>query len=55
VDLTLLQSTRRLRCSLYSDGEEPSVPVHGVERKLAAIFAAALLCDFADMPAGPAD
>jgi adenylate cyclase len=31
---------RRLRVSLYSDGEEPSVPNQPVERKLAAIFAA---------------
>src|SRR6478735_12106491 len=31
---------QRLRVSLYSDGEEPSVPVNSVERKLAAIFAA---------------
>src|SRR6266567_8099700 len=31
---------RRLHSSLYSGGEEPSVPVHPVERKLAAIFAA---------------
>jgi class 3 adenylate cyclase len=29
-----------LRVSLYSDGEEQSVPVHSVERKLAAILAA---------------
>jgi hypothetical protein len=29
-----------LRGSLYSDGEKPSAPVHSVERKLAAIFAA---------------
>ena len=31
---------KRSRVSLYSDGEEPSVPVQPVERKLAAIFAA---------------
>src|SRR5260370_29071416 len=31
---------RQLCSSLYSDGEEPSVPVQPVERKLAAIFAA---------------
>jgi TolB-like protein/class 3 adenylate cyclase len=31
---------QRLCVSLYSDGEEPIVPVHPVERKLAAIFAA---------------
>jgi class 3 adenylate cyclase len=31
---------RRLRVSLYSDGEEQSVRVHSVERKLAAILAA---------------
>src|SRR5215831_11434569 len=35
-----LRLARRSRPSLYSHGEEPSVPVHPVERKLAAIFAA---------------
>ena len=34
------RSRSRLRVSLYSDGEEPSVPAQPVERKLAAIFAA---------------
>ena len=34
------RSPRRLRGSLYSDGEELSVPIQPVERKLAAIFAA---------------
>src|SRR5438477_8253952 len=31
---------RRLRVLLYSDRKEPNVPVHPVERKIAAIFAA---------------
>src|SRR5215469_11544429 len=35
-----LRLARRSRPSLYSDGEELSVPVDRVERKLAAIFAA---------------
>jgi len=35
-----LKGARRSRPSLYCDGEEPSVPVQPVERKLAAIFAA---------------
>ena len=35
-----LSLARRSRPSLYSDGEELSVPVDRVERKLAAIFAA---------------
>src|ERR1041384_6073495 len=35
-----LRLARRARPSLYSDGEELSVPVDRVERKLAAIFAA---------------
>jgi class 3 adenylate cyclase len=35
-----LKVAQRLRVSLYSDGEKLSVPVHSVERKLAAIFAA---------------
>src|SRR5206468_11439651 len=38
--LRLKDRARRLRGSLYCDGEESSVPVHPVERKLAAIFAA---------------
>src|SRR5499427_2960389 len=35
-----LRLARRSRPSLYSDEEEPKVPVQTVERKLAAIFAA---------------
>jgi len=35
-----LKGARRSRPSLYCDGEEPSVPVQPVERKLATIFAA---------------
>jgi adenylate cyclase len=34
------KAARRLHGSLYWHGEEPSVPVHSIERKLAAIFAA---------------
>src|SRR5712691_6628351 len=40
-----LKGARRLRPSLYCDGEEPPAPVQPVERKLAAIFAAATAVD----------
>src|SRR5216683_3667601 len=43
-NLAVTMSARKLArlssTSLYSDGEEPSVPIQPIERKLAAIFAA---------------
>src|SRR5204862_7795771 len=35
---------RRLRVLLYSHRKDPNVPVHPVERKIAAIFAADIAC-----------